>query len=242
MSKYEFQNSLKEAVLMKMEKQSAVLLLEGEKVEMGTSCPFFGSMEIPAEGLPCLVTRNSNREECRYEVAAVSLDWFQKEEKSWICLKPMLFEEAAGFFLENCLMEEIAGDYADSEGETVRRGTGPDFETGDAWIEINAPSVELDVADGGEVEIKSLLLSPQKISKYSSLLVMQQDEKRMIFLTVFQHGLNEKRQWFLCRKLSEAFDMVIDERTEFWVADMRLDADGITLVSYQNITDKVLLS
>lgn len=240
MGKYEFKNSLREAVLLKMEKQSAVLLLDEEEVE--ACCPSLGGMEIPEEGLPCLTTRNSNREECGYEVSAVYLDWFEKEEKSWICLKPMLFEEAAEFFLENCRMEEMTGDCVSSRRDTVWRGTGLDFETGDAWIEINVPSLQFEAADGRGVEIKSLLLTQQKIAKYSSLLVMQQDGKRMIFLTVFQHGMNEEMHWCFCKKLSEAFDMVIDERTEFWVADMRLDADGITLVSYQSITDKVLLN
>lgn len=34
----------------------------------------------------------------------------------------------------------------------------------------------------------------------------------------------------------------MNEKTEFWIVDLKLGEDGITMLSYQNITDKVLLN
>lgn len=36
--------------------------------------------------------------------------------------------------------------------------------------------------------------------------------------------------------------MDMEEGNEFWVADVKLGSDGIILLSYQDITDRVLLS
>ena len=46
---------------------------------------------------------------------------------------------------------------------------------------------------------------------------------------------------FLCRELSRLFGADMLETTEFWVADLKLETDGITLVSCQNVTGMVLL-
>lgn len=48
----------------------------------------------------------------------------------------------------------------------------------------------------------------------------------MVFLTIFQHGLNERMQGWLCKDLIKYFAMDMDEKAEFWVADLRLEPDG----------------
>lgn len=89
----------------------------------------------------------------------------------------------------------------------------------------------------------SLLLTAEKIARYKSAYASLGDiGKRMVFLTVFQHGFNERMQGWLCRDLSRYFAMDMDERVEFWIADLRLEPDGIGLLSYQNIAGRVLLS
>lgn len=70
---------------------------------------------------------------------------------------------------------------------------------------------------------------------------LQGTGKKIIFLTIFQHGLNDRMQDFLCRELSGSFGMHMDEKTEFWIIVLRLEADGITLASYQNVTERVTL-
>ena len=65
--------------------------------------------------------------------------------------------------------------------------------------------------------------------------------KRFILLTVFQYGLNDSMKDFLCRELSRFFGVDMQENIEFWVIDLRLEPDGITLLSYQNVTGRVML-
>ena len=118
-----------------------------------------------------------------------------------------------------------------------------DLVTENAFIEINVPDAILNAAGGGWRQVESLMLTAEKISKYKSAFDSLGDTgKRMVFLTIFQHGLNERMHGWLCKDLSRYFAMDMDERVEFWVADLRLEPDGIGLLSYQNITGRVLLS
>lgn len=90
-------------------------------------------------------------------------------------------------------MEEMVSDCKVVNGKSNKRKTEPDFVAGDAYIELNVPDAILNAADGGWLQIKSLLLTAKKIVKYKNLIAeLKNTEKRIIFLTAFQHGLNDK--------------------------------------------------
>ena len=76
-----------------------------------------------------------------YSVMDFTLDSIVTENKGWICLQPIVFEEAVGFFLANHHMEERVG-----------------------------------------------------VSR------IEDEKKKFILLTVFQHGLNDRMKGFLCRE------------------------------------------
>lgn len=83
----------------------------------------------------------------------------------------------------------------------------------------------------------------RKIARHRNLIAnFHGTGKRIIFLTLFQHNLNDNLQGLRCKELSRFLGMDMEEGNKFWVADAKLEPDGITLLSYQNITDRVLLS
>ena len=152
------------------------------------------------------------------------------------------FWQAVGFFLANHHMEELAGGCIASRKIESREGAGPDFILGDAWIELNVPDAILNAAGDGWLQVKSLMLTDGKAVRYRDMVSrMENENKKFILLTVFQHGLNDRMKGFLCRELSRLFGADMLETTEFWVADLKLETDGITLVSCQNVTGMVLL-
>lgn len=175
---------------------------------------------------------------------AFSLDSIVAENKGWICLQPIVFGEAVGFFLANHHMEEMVSGSMVSRKIESREGAGPDFILGDAWIELNVPDAILNAAGNGWMQVKSLMLTDGKAVRYRDMDMvsgMEDGNKRFILLTVFQHGLNDRMFDFLCRELSRLFGADLQENTEFWVIDLRLEPDGVTLVSCQNVTGRVLL-
>lgn len=241
MEKYLFEKEWKEAVLIRKDNKSTVLVLDGEEQEV--YCPEIARGNIDEKGSPCLISESRGSGNGKYEVMAFSLDRMERQNKDWICLRPDIFEDAVSFFIANHQMEEMVSECGVGKGKTGRGDVEVDFFAGDAYIGINVPDAILNAVDGGWMQIKSLLLTAEKITKYKNVLDHLRDTgKRMIFLTVFQHGLNDNMQGLLCKELSRFFGMDMDEKKEFWIVDMKLEPEGITMLSYQSITDKVLLS
>ena len=240
MEKYYFEEEWKEAVLLTKENKSTVLVLDGEEVEF--CCPETVRGNACECGTPCLVLESKYSKNGNYEAMAFSLDNPYRENKDWICINPIIIEDAVGYFLASHHMEELAGGCIASR-KIESREEEPDFILGDAYIEINVPDAILNAAGDGWLQVKSLMLTDGKAERYRDMVSrMENENKRFILLTVFQHGLNDRMEGFLCRELSRLFGADLQENTEFWVIDLRLEPDGITLLSCQNITDKVLLS
>lgn len=217
MEKYYFEKELKEAVLIKNGDKPTAMVLNGKEVEV--CCPELCSMNISEDGSPCLVSEDKISSDKKYEVVAFPLDYPNRENKDWICLEPIIFEDAVEYFLANHHMEEmVSGCINEKIGGNEK--TGSDFIAGDANIQINVPDAILNAAGGGWMQIKSLMLTVEKVSRNKNIIAeLKGTGKRMIFLTIFQHGFNEKMKDWLCRELSKYFAMDMDERVEFWQAD-----------------------
>ena len=240
MEKYYFEKEWKEGVLFLKEDKSTVLVLGGEELE--DSCPEIARGNINGEGMPCLISETKGSKSGKYEVMAFSLDNPNRENKDWICLRPIIFEDAIEHFLFNHQMKEMDNG-CEVYGELKRAGKKWDLVTRDAFIEINVPDAILNAAGDGWMQVKSLMLNAEKIGRYKNIMAeLKGIWEKVIFLTIFQHGLNDRMQDFLCRELSESFGVYLQKGIEFWIADVKLESDGLTLLSYQNITDKVLLS
>ncbi len=224
MEKYYFEKEWKEGVLLIKKDKSTVLVLGGEELEI--YCPEIARGNINEVGMPCLISEAKGLKNEKCEVMAFSLDNPNRENKDWICTKPIVFEDAIEYFLTNHQMEGLDNG-CKVYGDIKMEGKKWDLVTGDACVQIKVPDVILDAAGGGWMQVKSLMLTAEKISRYKSAFASLWDTgKRMVFLTIFQHGLNERMQGWLCKDLSKYFAMDMDEKAEFWVADLRLEPDG----------------
>lgn len=240
MEKYGFEKEWKEAVLIRKENASTVLVMDGEEVEI--DCPEIARGNVSGWGTPCLVSGDGSPEDGKYSVMAFSLDHPKRENKDWICIRPVVFEDAVKYFLVNHHMEEMANGHMVSRKIVSNGKAGADFIAGDTYIEINVPASILNAAGDGWMQVQSLMMTAEKAVRHKSMVSGPEDGvRRLIFLTVFQHGLNDRMGDFLCRELSRFFGVDMQETTEFWVADLKLEPDGITLLSCLNITERVML-
>ena len=239
MEKYYFENEWKEGVLLMKEDRSAVLALGGEEMEI--CCPETVRGNVSGWGMPCLALESEYSKNGKYEAMAFSLDHPCRENKDWICINPVIIEDALEYFLSNHYMEEMVSGCM--RGRAGGRGrTGPDFISGDAWIETNVPDAILNAAGDGWIQARSLIVAAEKAARFKKMISgMESENKRFILLTAFQHGLNDRMEGFLCRELSRLFGADLQENTEFWATDLRLEPDGITLLSYQNVTGRVMV-
>lgn len=153
----------------------------------------------------------------------------------------MIFEDAVGYFLAHHYMEEMVSGCTASKEMKIVGEAGPDFIIGDAYIEVNIPDAILNAAGDGWNQVMSLMVTAGQAVRHKNMVLGLEDEKRPIFLTVLQHGLNDRMEGFLCRELGRFFGEDMQENSEFWVVDLKLEPDGIILVSYKNVTDRVML-
>ena len=240
MEKYYFEKELKEAVLIKSNEKPVTMVLNGEEVEVCS--PELCSMNIAENGSHCLVSEDKASNDKKHEVVAFSLDIPNRGNKDWICLEPIIIGDAVEYFLANHHMEEMVSGCIARKKMESRGGAVADFIAGDAYIEINVPDAILNAAGNGWMQVKSLMLSSEKAVKCKHMVSgLEGGYKRFILLTVFQYGLNDSMKDFLCRELSRFFGVDMQENIEFWVIDLRLEPDGITLLSYQNVTGRVML-
>lgn len=117
MKKYRFIDEFETGLIVKNE-ETVSLILDGKKVDF--KCPILGDVGI--EGIPCLVRVDSEK---KITVEAVSYRVSDTGRRSWICLRPMVYEEVFGFFLEQYMREKLIREYhvikrCSDSGETAR--------------------------------------------------------------------------------------------------------------------------
>lgn len=132
-------------------------------------CPEIARGNINGEGMPCLISEAKGLKNEKYEVMAFSLDNPNRENKDWVCLEPVIFEDALEFFLASHCMEGMVNGCTFQKMEN-RGDAEPDFMAGDACIQINVPDAILNPVDGEWFEIKSLLLTGRRIARHRKLI------------------------------------------------------------------------
>lgn len=228
MEKYKFNKELKKGVLTGRIKGQASVVVDG--AESKARCNAMG--KIGAKGIPCLVSENNNSEDVRYTVEAVSFD-NHKEERNWICIRPLLLGEAVEHFLENHQMEKIVKNYDHvNKMSTATAGKGmSNFQVGHAWIEVRI----LGRNSNGSVQ-RLLSSTIAQFGKYcQKLSAMKHDDERMILLLLCQAGSEEKQISFQKKVSEEIKKAIIEIGLEIWTAVVQLDTEVICLLTYQPV-------
>ena len=228
MKKYRFIDEFATGLIVK-DDATVSILLDGKKVEC--KAPILGDISI--EGIPCLVRTDSGK---KITVEAVSDGISDTGRRSWICLRPMLYEEAFGFFLEQYMREKPIREY-----KAVRRCSDSehmkcDFIVGDVAIDIKA-IVPVITAHKGNIQTKLsvLLLSADYFKKsFARLTTVKDIAKRKILMLICSYGTKGEISDYCGEEIIESAK---EKGVEIWLAEMLCDADGIELVSCQNIED-----
>lgn len=233
MEKFRFGKKLQEAVLRRKEGQQPAIIIDGK--EMKVRNPVFVGNRV--KDVPCLVEEDNKAGNTGYTVVAVSFDNLNKQEKAWVCIQPVLLEQAIGSFMENHQMESMSGTCRCASRLADARDSGFDLETGNAMVEIKIPLV---VPDGTDSFIwKGFYHIVRQMAGYCSCSYCEDKGKRNILLTIYQHGtkhifamVDENTK----KELEKAVRMGI----EFWIAETKIEEDGISLLGYWDYTDKIL--
>ena len=229
MKKYRFIDEFETGLIVKNE-ETVSLILDGKKVDF--KCPILGDVGI--EGIPCLVRVNSEK---KITVEAVSDGVSDTGRRNWICLRPMVYEEAFGFFLEQYMRGKLIREY-----NVIRKCSGQgqircDYIVGDgdAAIEIK-PIVPVISAHKGNIQTKLPARSADYFGTcFAHLTAVKDFAKRKIMLIICPYGIKEEVLDYFGE---EIFKSAKEKEVEIWLVEVLVDADGIELVSYQNVEDR----
>lgn len=148
-------------------------------------------------------------------------------------------EAAAAFSLAGRQM----GMAADG-GRAWEAGTGggcmePDFVAGGACVEIHTPCAGPDAAGGGRARVMPLMPAAGETAKRRDAFAGLGDMgRRLVFLTIFPHGLDGKVRDRLRREISGRLRAGTDKGAEFWFADM--GPDGTWAMSCRDLAGREL--
>ncbi len=242
MEKFRFESELKEAVLT-YEYGQAYVTVNGEKRRVRSPVPL--KMDsIGEKGIACLISEGTDSGGTDDRIVAVVFDDLRKEGKDWIGISPMLMEQAVGYFLDNHKMEKMASGY-----KSVVREKGPDsfradFTLNDVCIiKIRIPSVGIAVGCGSYTKIIPMAKSFERFIKgINESTGIQNQLQKIICLILLPYKGDGSLRFALNERVKEELEDISQKgiKVEFWSAEMGIDQGGISLLSYQAITDIVL--
>lgn len=230
--KYKFAEEMRPALLVGRAGRHDVVRIDGE--ERMAWHPAVGIVDKTGEGIPCLVAENKAMGEMWYTVAAVQ----GSGGKAWVCVQPVLMEKAVAYFLESGWMGDITGEHSHVARLPEKGKCKVDFDTGSVCIEVKI-SMPLS-GRTGSCEEKSIISAADYLLKHSR--EMQESGKRMVCLLVMQHGLHQQPLSVSGRKTKDRLKKAAESGVEFWVAEIGMEADGIRLLSYHDMTRCILQS
>lgn len=229
MKKFRFIDEFRTGLIVK-DDEIALIILDGKKVEC--KVPILG--DIGAEGIPCLVRTDSKK---KITVEAVSDGISDTGRRNWICLRPMLYEEAFDFFLEQYMREKPIREY-----NAIKRCAGQeqmrcDFIVGDnkAAIELKSIVPVIITTHKGNIQTKLPVHSADYFEKcFCRLATVKDIAKRKILMLICSYGAKEEILDY-CEE--EILKSAKEKGVEIWLAEMLFDADGIELISCLNLED-----
>lgn len=155
---------------------------------------------------------------------------FENEEGNSEKGNPILFDKAIGFFLENQMMGDILQGGI-QKGYAVAPNVRADYVAGDVCVETK---IFMDNNRPMEARLESLLHSID--SNKRTLDALLKHYKRVVLLVVYEEGMADGSMEgsSLCKGLGKIFKGEMDG-IEVWVSKVRIEMDGIALLSVQKV-------
>lgn len=154
---------------------------------------------------------------------------FENGEGNAERISPILIEKAIGFFLENQMIVDIVPG-CENKKEPISHDLRTDFVVGDTCIEMK---VLMSKQAGADVGNLLHLLVPNK-EYYAAL---KEHYKRVVLLVVCEEGACEGQmgESSIYKGVGKNLDEELDQGVEVWISGIRIEKDGIVLVSCQKI-------
>lgn len=242
--KYNFEKTLKEALLLKRNSQFTMDIEIDGKVEKA-HCPTTNRIgDIDTKNIACLVSISDDpKRKLKYTVEAISCDELDIPNKNWIGINQILSNKLVEYFLQNHGLENMVRDYDTIKREVNLGISKLDFLVGNTYLEVKTPLTTLNVKYGENIKIKPVtpFSSTERFCKHINELANSlQDHERAIMLTVHQYEITDRKEHLKSTHYEEVkstLENAISKGLETWMLDMKFEPDGVTLLKCENTTN-----
>lgn len=155
---------------------------------------------------------------------------YEKGEGNSEKINPFLIEKVIGFFLENQMMGDIVPSGEIQKEYPITHNLRTDFVVGDTCIETKVLMRKQAGMDVGN--LLHLLVSNKRY-----YTVLQEHYKRVVLLVVCEEDVCEGQmgESSIYKEVGKNLEEELDQGVEVWISGIRIEKDGIVLVSYQKI-------
>ena len=153
-----------------------------------------------------------------------------------------MMEKAVGFFLENHMLGEMVKADGLIKNCPVLKRVRADYVAGDTCIEVKVlERCKKMIGEDRSAPAQSVLRSIASFERgRGNLEALQEHFERVILLIVCEEGALERTGMVsLGEELKRGFKESMDNGLEIWISEVKLEEDGITLLSYQNIANDI---
>lgn len=156
---------------------------------------------------------------------------YEKGEGNSEKINPILIEKAVGFFLENHMMGDIVPSGEIQKEYPITHNLRTDFVAGDTCIETKILMRNEKQTGVGLGNLLHLLASKKR--NYN---VLREHHKRVVLLVICEEDMYEQiKASSFSEGWRRSLDKELNQGVEVWISEIRIEADGIVLKSYQKI-------
>lgn len=245
--KYEFENPLIEAILIKRNNQFTVdVEIDGE-IEKA-HCPTTGRIgNIDLKNIACLLSPSDNpKRKTKYTLEAISVSSLDCKNKRWVGINQIASNKYIEFLLKNNLMKDLIKNPHEIAREVKLGNSKLDFLVDNTYIEVKTPLQTLQIEYDDNIKTKSVkaFSSTDRFVKHiNELSDSLKDNERAILLNVFQYDnpgyeiINRSTNY---ENVKDNVEKCVKNGLEIWQVNLKIDENGIELVKYWNTTDNFI--
>ena len=232
---YRFPERLEEGIVLSRPNRFIMTVRAGGKT-LRCHCPTTGRLgEIKISNIPCLFSRaKGGSRKTQGTVEAISTDSAGKGEKTWIGINQNAANRYIEFFLRNDQLAKVATGELRRE---VRLGASRiDFLVGSTYVEVKTPLIVLPASTGLKTVKHSRFDSFDRLIRHMGELGSSlRDGRRAAILMCFLYDAKPFRPPPMDRynaPILTAARKAAEMGVERWQVNLRLDAEGVSLLRY----------
>lgn len=245
----EYETDLIEGIIKRRKSQFTIDVFVNDEV-INCHCPTTGRIgNIDLCNVPCLLSKSNNpKRKTKFTVEAISLDFTETKNKSWIGIN----QNAINRYVENAFLKNFFRDMLNFNGEIIpeqKLGLSKlDFLVENTYIEVKTPLQNIQLPFPEHIKTKKIekFNSTSRFIKHINELANSlKNNQRAILLLCFMYnnpGFRVELKSTNSKFVNQEVKKCISTGIEIWQVNFEISRKNIKLTKYFEITNDFIES